>query len=397
MPGHDARLSSIRRQTRSKPIKRRANRISALAVRAADFLYAGMARQNRTQRAASTAAAGWAFSAFWHLLCLAVLILEVHPFKIPQETPTVTVELLPPLEPPLERIEPPPRPVEPPPIRLRPIQTEKPAAVVAAKPILTKTLTVQPPPTLTPPTPVPPAPPIPSEAPRQNPPVTLKPIEIQRPPTPVAPATGLNTPLEVAAPPTLTPQAAPTPVQAQATPAPPQPISVQPQSEVIARKAAPLPVLTNDQSTIGPVEIKPPDHPQSAERRAPAAAGGAAAAGGGGTAGGGGGLKPYDGPIAGFGQHGLHTTLGCLNQDTYHLSEADRAACMQRVAREAQGGADLGPNISAEKKAAFDHKVACREAYTNAPMPSIAAGSTGSRLGGLGNVPSLRDCGPQDR
>jgi hypothetical protein len=108
-------------------------------------------------------------------------------------------------------------------------------------------------------------------------------------------------------------------------------------------------------------------------------------------------LKPYDGPIAGFGQHGLHTTLGCLNQDTYHLSEADRAACMQRVAREAQGGADLGPNIPADKKAEYDHKVACREAYANAPTPGLAEDSTGTRLHGLGNVPALSDCGPQDR
>ena len=355
-----------------------------------------MARQNRAQRAASTAAAGWVFSAFWHLLCLAVLILEVHPFKIPQETPTVTVELMPPLEPPLERIEPQPQPTEPQPVRLRPIQTEKSAPVVAAKPILTKPLTVQPPPTLTPPTPAPPVPPAPSEAPRQNRPVAVKPIEVQHPPAPVTAVMSLNKPLEVQAPPTLDPQAAAPPIQAPATPAPPRPVSVQAQSEVVPQKAAPLTVLTNDQTTIGPIEIKPPEHPQSAARPAGAASGGAAASGGG-AAGGGGGLRPYNGPIAGFGQNGLHTTLGCLNQDTYHLSAADRAACLQRVAREAQGGADMGPNIPADKKAEYDHKVACRDAYANAPMPGLADASSGTSLHGLGNVPSFRDCGPADR
>jgi len=358
-------------------------------VRAADFLYSGMARQNPSRRAASTAAAGWIFSAFWHLLCLAVLILEVHPFKIPQETPTVTVELMPPLEPPLERIEPPPPPIQPTPVRRRPIQTEKPPTVVAAKPILTKPLTVQPPPILTPPTPTPPVPPSPSEAPRQLRPVAIKPIEVQRPPAPVTAVTSLNKPLEVQAPPTFAPQAAAPQVQAPPTPAPPRPVSVQAQSEVIPQKAAPLPVLTNDQTAIGPIEIKPPDRPQSAARPAGAASGGATA--------GGGGLRPYEGPIGGFDQHGLHTTLGCLNQDTYHLSAADRAACLQRVAREAQGGADMGPNIPADKKAEYDHKVACRDAYANAPMPSLADASTGTSLPGLGNVPSLRDCGPADR
>jgi len=359
-----------------------------------------MARQNRKQRAASTAAAGWAFSAFWHLLCLAVLILEVHPFKIPQETPTVTVELLPPIEPPLERIEPRPQPAAPAPVRLRPIQTEKPATVVAAKPVLTRPLTLQPPPILTPPTPAPPVPPSPSEAPRQNRAVQFKPVEVQRPPAPVTAVTTLNKPLEIQAPPTLAP-----PVQAPATPAPapPRPVSVQAQPEVVPRQAAPLPVLTNDQTTIGPIEIKPPDHPQSAAQPAGAAPGGATAsgaagaAGAGGGGGGGGGLKAYDGPITGFDQHGLHTTLGCLNQDTYHLSAADRAACLQRVARETQGAADMGPNIPPNKQAEYDHKVACRDAYAKEPTPSLAADSTGSRLRGLGNVPALSDCSPADR
>ena len=152
--------------------------------------------------------------------------------KIPQETPTVTVELLPPIEPPLERIEPRPQPAAPAPVRLRPIQTEKPATVVAAKPVLTRPLTLQPPPIVTPPTPAPPVPPSPSEAPRQNRAVQFKPVEVQRPPAPVTAVTTLNKPLEIQAPPTLAP-----PVQAPATPAtaPPRPVSVQAQPEVVPR------------------------------------------------------------------------------------------------------------------------------------------------------------------
>jgi hypothetical protein len=283
---------------------------------------------------------------------------------------------------------------------VKPIQVQKTPVPVAVKPIVTKTLTVQAPPVLTPPAPTPPAP---TETPRPLKPIVIKPADIPRPAAPVSAAPSLLRPLEVQAPPTVA--AKPAPPSPIAPPAPPRPVAIQPQNQVIGRTAAPLPVLTNDQTALGPIEIKPPDHPQSAAAGSAAARppGGGASGGGGGAAtggggGSGGGRAAYDGPIAGFGQNGLHTTLGCLNQDTYHLSAADRAACLQRVAREARGDADLGPNIPPDKKAEYDHKVACHDAYTGAPMPSMADASTGgTSLRGLGNVPSLRDCGPADR
>jgi hypothetical protein len=369
----------------------------------AGLLHDRAARRTRAQRAAATAAAGWTFSALWHLLALAVLVMEIHPFQIPQTTPTVTVELMPPLIPekPLERIEPQPQPPQrielnpPTPEPIKPIQVQKAPTAQAVKPVLTKPLVIQQPPTVTPPTVAPPVPAAPTEAPRALKPITLRPMDVQRPAAPVTAAPSLAKPLQILAPPTVSAQ----PVEAPAPPAPPRTVSVQQPSQVVPQRAAPLPVLTNDQTTVGPIEIRPPDHPQRAAQPGGAAlppAGGAAAGnpGGGGAAGGG---SPYTGPIAGFDQKGLHTTLGCLNQDTYHLSAADRAACLQRVAREAQGLRDLGPNIPADKKAEYDHKVACHDAYAGQATPGVAEASTGTSIRGLGNVPSLTDCSPADR
>jgi hypothetical protein len=139
-------------------------------------------------------------------LALAVLMLEVRPFQIPQATPTVTVELLPPLEtpePPLVRIEPPLAPAPPaakpapplaPPTPAPPKLIRLPAPPVAVNPVPTKPLVIQPQPTLIPPTLAPPAP---IEAP---PP--LKPIAVPRQLTAVA-APNLSQPLQVEAPPTL--------------------------------------------------------------------------------------------------------------------------------------------------------------------------------------------------
>ena len=391
MPNDPERLRFPERQPRSEPIIGRPTRAFAVAAKWADWLSASIAGRRRAQQPARAAVAGWTFSVTWHLLVLAVLALEVHPFQIPQTTPTVTVELLPPLvpEPPLERIELPPTPVQPPPIHIKPIRTETPPAPVAVKPILTKPLTVRAPPVITPPTPAP-APSTPAEAPRTAKPIVIRPSEQPRPPGPVTAAPSLNRPLEIQQPPSFT--AAPT----EAAPAPPKPVSIQPQSQMVPQKAAPLTVLTNDQTTLGPIEIKPPDRPQTPAH--PAAAGAPPAGAGAGGGGGGGGGKPYDGPIAGFGEGGgLHMTLGCLNPETYHLSAADRAACMKRLAREGQGARDLGPNIPNDKMAEYDRHVACHNAYSAQQTPGIGEASTGTRLPGLGNVPSLEDCGPGDR
>ena len=392
MPSGGGRLRSLHRQPRSEPIIGRPITISAVAAKLSDFLGGGATRWTRAGGAARASAVGWAFSAFWHLLVLAVLALEVHPFRIPQTTPTVTVDLLPPLVPerPLERIEPALERIQPKPVRVQPIRTEKLPTVVAEKPVVTKPLTIRSPPVVTPLAPTP-TPATQTDAPRAAKPIVVKPIEVQRPSDPITAIPSLAKPLEIQVPPSVTAASA----EVQPAPAPPKPISIQSSSQVVAQKASPLPVLTNDLTTRGPVEIKPPDRPQS-QARAGAAPPGAAGASGGGAAGGGG--KPFDGPIAGFGQGGgLRMTLGCLNPDAYHLSAADRAACMARLASEAASARDLGPNISASKMAEYDRHVACHNAYAAQPTPGLNEASNGTSIKGLGNVPSLRNCGPGDR
>jgi hypothetical protein len=349
-----------------------------------------MSRRTRAQRTASATAAAWTLSAFWHLLALAVLALEIHPFQIPEGPAPITVELLPPLVPETPRPSPPLKRLELAPAPVKPVRVRQAAPPIAVKP-QTKPLELKAPPVVAPPSPAPEA---------QTPqPAAVKPVQTQRPSAPVA-ARALSQPLQVTAPPVPLTEPAPAPAAApsQAAPAPaaPAPVVVQPQSEVVAHRVVPLPVLTNDRTAPGPIEIRPPDRPQGAERPSAAAGalpGGAAPGGGAAQAGG----QAFDGPIAGFGHKGLRMTLGCLNQETYHLSPEEREACMQRAAREAQAAADLGPNIPPDKKAEYDRQVACREAYRGGGTPSLAEASTGTSVSGLGNVPRLRDCGPGDR
>jgi hypothetical protein len=358
------------------------------------------ARRPRSQRIAGAAAAGWIFSALWHLMALAVLAMAIHPFQIPQVTPTIEVSLLPPLEPPpptperpLERIPPAPAPV-----RVKPIQVQKARAPTPEKPIQTRPLTVQSPPVITPP-----APPVP-EALSTSAASTTKPVQIARPSAPVAAKPALNRALELATPPaqTLTPTPAPpVPAPPAAAPAPaftpPKTVTIQPPSQVVARPVAPLPVLTNDQTAPGPIEIRPPDRPQEAARPAapalpPSGSGGAA---GGGSAGG---AATFNGPINGFDAKGLRMSLGCLNPETYHLTAAEREACLQRVARDTRGGPDLGPNIPADKKVEYDRNVACRDANRGGSVPAPGDSTTGvTGIRGLGDIQRLRDCGPGDR
>jgi hypothetical protein len=325
---------------------------------------------------------------------LAVLALEAHPFQIPQQTPTVTVELLPPLRPePLARIEPPPQPLQPPKARIQPIQVQKPSTPVALKPAIVKPATIPPPPILRSEEPAP-TPPERVQVQRPVAPTAARPIAQPSLQTPVLPSVAPPTPAPVQAKPVEAPPA-PAPAALEPTVSVPAaaPLQVQSQSQVTGRRAAPLPVLTNDQTLPGPIEIKPPERPQSAASPAggPAAtapAGGGAAAAGGGAKGG---AQLYGGPVTGFGDKGLHTTLGCLNPETYHLSEADREACLQRVAKEARGMGDLGPNIPPDKKAEYDHQVACHQANRGGSLPASDDNM------GLGVVQSLRDCGPGDR
>ncbi|HUO23221.1 MAG TPA: hypothetical protein VMU59_11955 [Caulobacteraceae bacterium] len=354
-------------------------------------------------------------SALWHLLVLAILVQEVHPFQIPQETPTVSVQLMPPLaptppqpepKPPLQRLEPKPAPTRAPPMRV-----DRPVAPVAAKPLTTRTLTVPALPDIAPPAP---------EALRTAHAVASQRIQIDRPPSVASARPALSRPLDTTAPPvvaptpsltppapvappapTLAPAAPAAPTAAPAPVAPPKPVSIAPPSDVASHRAAPIPVLTNDQTAPGPIEIKPPDRPQEPGRAGapalPPSDGGTpvGGGGGGGSAGGGGATRgprtDFNGPIAGFEEKGLRTTLGCLNPETYHLTPAEREACLQRVAHETRGLKDLGPNIPPDKKAEYDRQAACHEANRGGAVPDPADNM------GLGVVQRLRDCGPGDR
>jgi hypothetical protein len=331
-------------------------------------------------------------SASWHALVLMVLAMAVHPFQIPDETRPITVELLPPL------ISPPPlRPlVEPKPIPPEPAEVLRRLPPVLDKPIELKRPTLKAPPKLVelklPPAPVPPepSPPAPLEQARPLAPVLSQPLEVERRPSP-------------------SPRALQT---RRAPPALPQPVAEEP--------AAPTPspaqvqVLTNEQVIQAPVEIRRPARPPAAALRNSIEGvagipvpGGAQAEGGGaasaiplgavpGNAG-----RTSNGRIVGFDDNrgGLRMTLGCLNPETYKLTAAERAACLERLAAQARNAAAMGINISPAKQADFDRQRACHAA--NAAGGAVPRSSEGSpdtgAIVGLGSNARLRDCGPGDR
>jgi hypothetical protein len=372
-------------------------------------------------------AASFTISAFWHLMVLAVLALAVHPFQLPDTNRAVDLQLLPDLTlPPVPTVdlELKPSPDEPkpvpkaPPVQLRPATPEPPVALKPAEPE---------------PQPVPPQPPPQLEVARPTAPELANPVEVQKravqaprlqtqqaapkiselPPEPVTvarPTAALPPPLEA-------PRA-----QAPSRPAPldtsraaPQ-ISQAPATEAETPAPAAPQVLTNSTVIQAPVEIRPREAAPSAPRletqgaapqiTAPAQGGAPPAGGGlgGGPTGGTreGSLKPYTGfnspsGVYGTGRNGLRTDLGCENPDAYKLSAEDRAACLQRFGARGRSGPDLGLNISARKQAEYDHDVACHKAYTLQSIPGSASGSSSISINGLGNNPSLKECGPGER
>lgn len=340
--------------------------------------------------------ASFAISASWHFLVLMVLALAVHPFKLPDETPPVTVELLPPLlSPPPVELEPKPIPLEPkevlrrlPPVLDRPIELKRPTS---APP---KLVELKAPPQPTPPSPAPPAP---LETARPLAPVLAKPLEVERRPSP-APPRLIQT--------------------SRAPPALPQPVAEEPAAP--APSPAQVQVLTNEQVVQAPVEIRPPARPAAPALRDTVAGApdiplppGTAAAGGGGGGGGAGAIplgaipgnagRTSNGRIVGFDDNGvgggLRMTLGCLNPETYKLSAAERAACLARLAAQAKNAAMMGINISPAKQAEFDRQRACHAATAaggGLPRSSEGSADTGS-IAGLGSNARLRDCRPTDR
>lgn len=363
-------------------------------------------------------AASLAISAFWHLLVLTVLAMAVHPFKLPDESRAITVELLPPLiPPPPVEVRLPPPPVETPPVTAVP-PAPAPAEV----------------------TPTPVAPPPPLEVAGPSRPVLDKPLEVERRQTaakrlqtnPAAPQIpeAQPAPLELArpAPPLQKPievqRAAPAPALdvSRAAPALPQPAApseairtqteAQPDSNAAPTPApAQIQVLTNEDLVKAPIEIRPRDRtPVSPRVTTPAApaipgalAGGGSPPAGGSIPGAGapGGARPVEGRITGGfqapGLKGLRTTLGCASPDTYRLTPEERALCLQRLAKEAQNARELGINIPAAKQAEYDRYTACHRAYNAASIAPSGSQSDGTSVRGLGSNPSLKDCGPGDR
>jgi hypothetical protein len=328
------------------------------------------------RRARASTAAGVAFSVFWHILVLGVMVAEIHPFTIPDTQP-VMLQLLPPLVPP------PPIQIEPPP-RLVPPKLEQPPKPVPPKPVEIQ------PPAPVPPTEAPPAP--------QPKPIVTRPVEVERPPAPVAPkVVQVEPPRPVLAAPAPT-EPAPAPPKAIEV-APQKTIEAAPSRSVTVQQTTPaVPVLTNQQTVQAPVEIRPPDRPAGGQAAAaastpPAAGSAPPPAGAAGAA-----KPPFNGPIVGFG-NGLRMTLGCLNPETYHLTREERAECLRRVGEQAKTVAPMGPNIPADKLAEYDRQRACHDSYAGGATPSLGAESTDTVAGirGLGAVPRLRDCGPGDR
>jgi hypothetical protein len=345
-------------------------------------------------------AASLAISAFWHLLVLAVLAMAVHPFTLPDQRP-ISVELLPP--PPLE----PPPPVEAP---LRPRAADEPTTPLPPAP--PRTAEIKP---VTPqPQPLDVARPTQTEL--ENPPaverrsIAPKPLQSSRAALQIPEAS--PAPLDLARP---TPSALQPPVEVQrAAPAPTRPLDASraaptlPPAPAAESEAAPqVQVLTNEAVVKAPVEIRSRDRtlitPRQTEPALPdipagGSGGGAPSPGGGGAAGG---LRPYGGEVnGGFstgGFKGLRTTLGCASPDTYRLTAEERAACLQRLGREAKNAPDLGPDILAAKQAAYDRYTACHRAYNAAGIAPSGAASEGTSINGLGPNPSLKDCGPGDR
>jgi hypothetical protein len=411
------------------------------------------------------AATGVALSVLVHGLVLAVLVMHTHPFQIPQETPTVTLELLPPLvrPPPIARPKPPPPKPKPTPrpLRVKPapkVSVTKPVGIerlIMPAPDLTQveppTLAPTPPPKPAPieppPVPVatPPAPPKPVEAvipPPPKPvvvvrPVMVRPSPVEAPPTPVPfkliqvepprPAPGPPAPVPSPAKPALRPALAPPAPKVADVPAPPaktvavnplrvdRPASqaaptlstVEPPTSLVAPPANAVPVLTSRDVIEGPIATRPPDRKLDAAppfgEAAPAGGGAPPAGGGGGAVG----LPPlagghaYTGPIGSLPnglRGGLSQRLGCLNPEDYHLSPAERDACLKRVGAQAQGTPYSGLNIPADKQADYDRNVACRKALSGKATPGVEdKDPSTANLAGLGHDPGLSDCGPGDR
>jgi hypothetical protein len=372
---------------------------------------------------------------------LAVLTLAVHPFRLPDFSQPINLELLPRItlpEMPTVQVQLKPRPKAEPRTRaaIRPqaqalpkavqvqpqpapqprqlLDVARPQTADVEKPVEVERRAAQAPRLQTQPAvpQIPEAPPEPVQVTRPAPALS-RPLEVPR-----AQAQGQARPLDssrnapalpqVAAPQIAAPQIAAPQVAAPASEAP---IATAP-PQAAAPEAAASPsvqVLTNQNVIQAPVEIRPRERAASAPGLSASAPGAAEIAStpgaqggglppGGGLPGGGAGGRPgaaagVNGINGGFGSKGLRMTLGCENPDTYKLTPEERAACLQRFAQRGRAAPDLGLNIPAAKQIEYDHYETCHRAIMDASIPGAASPSDGTSIRGLGANPSLKECG----
>ncbi len=95
----------------------------------------------------------------------------------------------------------------------------------------------------------------------------------------------------------------------------------------------------------------------------------------------------------------IKESVGCDDPDAYHLTKAQRAACVERLTGHAKAAPNLaGINVAPDKWAAFDRDAKCREANRGGAMPSPDDSSDGvTGIKGLGPIQRLRDCPPSTR
>jgi hypothetical protein len=86
----------------------------------------------------------------------------------------------------------------------------------------------------------------------------------------------------------------------------------------------------------------------------------------------------------------LQARVGCAAGDLARMSRSQREACAGQLAQGAAEAAFIPAPMAPAKRAAFDRVVRCRKTYDDAPVP------VGTQGWGLGYIPRLRDCGPQD-
>jgi hypothetical protein len=91
--------------------------------------------------------------------------------------------------------------------------------------------------------------------------------------------------------------------------------------------------------------------------------------------------------------------LGCDDPASFHLTDAQRAVCDQRLAEVSKTVKPLALNMDLDKKAELDRKAKCLAEGKGGAMPNLKSRdeSTGLQISGLGYNPSFRECGPGDR